>query len=234
MTDQADRLRQLVHQTHAATPTQYAPRSYVVVTGGKGGVGASTVATQLAAALAQAGRRTLLVDADLRQADATKIAGVRPTSQGTLAEILAGQRTASRSAANGHGRLCHTARRLGARSSTRSVAYRADSNPCATESPDGWPRVRVGRPGKRPQSVDCRVLERRQTCAGRDHSRRNGRSRHLRHAQIGNRGRQIAARQTSRQSVRRPGRCQRSSRPDRPGLLPFLGRTSPRGAITAM
>ena len=70
MLDQASELRQLV--MHAAVddapPGDGAPR-LVALAGGKGGVGTTTVATNIAAALARQGQRVVLVDADLQRGD---------------------------------------------------------------------------------------------------------------------------------------------------------------------
>jgi len=89
MRDQADELRQLVRR--AALPAlAAAPAPLVVVGGGKGGVGTTTIAVQLAAALVTQGRRTVLVDADLDRAGATL--GGDPDG-GTLADVLAGRRS---------------------------------------------------------------------------------------------------------------------------------------------
>jgi len=62
--DQADNLRELVRRRF--TPAAPGPSSQLItVVGGKGGLGASTIALNLAVALAAQGRRTVLVEADL-------------------------------------------------------------------------------------------------------------------------------------------------------------------------
>ncbi|HEX4479429.1 MAG TPA: P-loop NTPase [Rudaea sp.] len=65
------------------------PVRVVAVTGGKGGVGKTTVATNLAVALADAGSRTLLLDADLGLANVDVLLGVTPTY--TLADVVDGR-----------------------------------------------------------------------------------------------------------------------------------------------
>src|SRR4026209_1729449 len=67
--DQADDLRQLIRQdaAHATRPAD-APHM-IAVASGKGGVGTTTMAVNLAVALAQLGRRVILVDADFDGAD---------------------------------------------------------------------------------------------------------------------------------------------------------------------
>ena len=54
------------------------PRRAIAVTGGKGGVGKSTIALNLAIAYAQLGARTLIVDTDLGMADLNLLLGVAP------------------------------------------------------------------------------------------------------------------------------------------------------------
>lgn len=66
MHDQANELRNLIRET-AAHPASASPRRArrVVITSGKGGVGKSNLSLNLAIALAQRGRRVVLLDADL-------------------------------------------------------------------------------------------------------------------------------------------------------------------------
>jgi flagellar biosynthesis protein FlhG len=65
-----------------------APR-VIAITGGKGGVGKTTVAINLALALRQAGQRTLLLDTDLGLANVDVMLGLSP--QLTLADVFAGR-----------------------------------------------------------------------------------------------------------------------------------------------
>ncbi|MEZ5486757.1 MAG: MinD/ParA family protein [Steroidobacteraceae bacterium] len=67
------------------------PVQVIAVTGGKGGVGKSTVSINLAAAFAQRGRRTLLLDGDLGLANADVLLGLTPRY--TLAHVIRGERT---------------------------------------------------------------------------------------------------------------------------------------------
>jgi flagellar biosynthesis protein FlhG len=87
MTDQANELRQLVLRSARSGPAvPYNAPCIIVLTSGKGGVGTTTIAVNLAAALARDGRRTVLVDADFKNADATKLCRVDATD--TVAGVL--------------------------------------------------------------------------------------------------------------------------------------------------
>lgn len=89
--DQADALRQLVRQhLKPAAPVGLAPR-LLAVSGGKGGVGASTVAINLAVALARLGNRTVWIDADLNRSGA--VDWRVPPEHGSLVDVLVGRRT---------------------------------------------------------------------------------------------------------------------------------------------
>jgi len=68
-----------------------APVRVIAVTGGKGGVGKTNVSVNLAAALAAAGRRVVLLDGDLGLANVDVFLGLSPRH--TLAHVLAGERT---------------------------------------------------------------------------------------------------------------------------------------------
>ncbi len=67
------------------------PVSVTAVTGGKGGVGKTSVAVNLATALSQRGRRVLLLDGDLGLANADVLLGLSPAY--TLAHVISGERT---------------------------------------------------------------------------------------------------------------------------------------------
>ncbi len=67
------------------------PVQTIAVTGGKGGVGKTTVAVNLATACAQSGKRVLLLDGDLGLANVDVLLGLSP--QYTLAHVLRGEHT---------------------------------------------------------------------------------------------------------------------------------------------
>jgi flagellar biosynthesis protein FlhG len=86
MTDQAATLR--VIQGDRSAKSGAVPRRAIAVTGGKGGVGKSTIALNLAIAYAQQRARTLMVDTDLGMADLNLLLGVAPEK--SLLDALSG------------------------------------------------------------------------------------------------------------------------------------------------
>jgi flagellar biosynthesis protein FlhG len=78
-----------VLDTAPCIDTEAALPPTIVVAGGKGGVGTTTVAINLAAAIAQGGRRTILVDA-APNADAAPILGLEIDRGESLADVLSG------------------------------------------------------------------------------------------------------------------------------------------------
>ncbi len=67
------------------------PVQVIAVTGGKGGVGKTSVSVNLAAALGAAGRRVMLFDGDLGLANVDVFLGLSPRY--TMAHVLAGERS---------------------------------------------------------------------------------------------------------------------------------------------
>jgi flagellar biosynthesis protein FlhG len=67
------------------------PVRVIAVTSGKGGVGKTNVSVNLAAALAQNGKRVMLLDADLGLANVDVMLGLRP--EYNLSHVLSGERT---------------------------------------------------------------------------------------------------------------------------------------------
>lgn len=64
------------------------PVKVIAVTGGKGGVGKTSVSVNLSAALGEAGRRVVLMDADLGLANVDVMLGLR--AQRNISDVLAG------------------------------------------------------------------------------------------------------------------------------------------------
>lgn len=67
------------------------PVQVIAVTGGKGGVGKTSVAVNLATALASVGRRVMLLDGDLGLANVDVFLGLSPRH--TMAHVLSGERS---------------------------------------------------------------------------------------------------------------------------------------------
>lgn len=81
-TDQAAGLRRMVNAQ---------PVRVIAVTGGKGGVGKTNVSVNLAVAMADMGRRTMVLDADLGLANIDIMLGLHPEYD--LSHVLNGERT---------------------------------------------------------------------------------------------------------------------------------------------
>lgn len=91
MRDQAAELRKLVlSASHAATAGHGPAPQLLVLTGGKGGVGTTTLAVNLAVSLADHGARVVLVDADPQRADVTSHCGLG--ADAGFADVLASRR----------------------------------------------------------------------------------------------------------------------------------------------
>jgi len=89
--DQAARLRQLVGAASSPGDLRTASGARLVaVTSGKGGVGKTNVAVNLAICLARRGCRTLLIDVDLGLANADILLDAHPRF--TLAHVISGER----------------------------------------------------------------------------------------------------------------------------------------------
>ena len=92
MIDQANDLRRIVTQS-AQQPQHTATQAVkkVLVVGGKGGVGTTTVAVNLAVAAARQGARTVLIDADPDGPDVQTLCRLR--QRYTISDVLDGRRT---------------------------------------------------------------------------------------------------------------------------------------------
>lgn len=91
MTDQATQLREMMEQLAGPSQAGRSRPRVLAVTSGKGGVGKTNIAVNLAARLASMGRRVLLLDADLGMANADVIANI--TVRANLAHVIAGRRS---------------------------------------------------------------------------------------------------------------------------------------------
>jgi flagellar biosynthesis protein FlhG len=89
--DQADELRHLVRLRAASSAPVGMIVPLVVVAGGKGGVGATTVAVNLALAMARQGRRAVFVDADLDHGGNSRL--TQHSEHGSVLDVLAGRRS---------------------------------------------------------------------------------------------------------------------------------------------
>ncbi len=82
--DQADSLRQLAASGRLGRP----PLQVLAVTSGKGGVGKTNVSANLAVMAAKAGKRVLVIDADLGLANVEVLLGIKPRHH--LGDLLDG------------------------------------------------------------------------------------------------------------------------------------------------
>ncbi|HHH38905.1 MAG TPA: MinD/ParA family protein, partial [Sedimenticola sp.] len=80
MMDQASGLRRMIKPT---------PVRVIAVTGGKGGVGKTNISVNLAVAMADLGRRVMLLDADLGLANIDVVLGLHP--EWDLSHVLNGE-----------------------------------------------------------------------------------------------------------------------------------------------
>jgi flagellar biosynthesis protein FlhG len=88
--DQADELRQLVRASSGLHSAGGPAAPLVVIGGGKGGVGTTTIAVNLAVALARQGRRAVFVDADLDHGGNSQLS--QNSEGGSVIDVLAGRR----------------------------------------------------------------------------------------------------------------------------------------------
>jgi flagellar biosynthesis protein FlhG len=91
MPDQADQLRTLVDTAGPCAREAQDGPAIVVVAGGRAGLGVTTVAANLAAALSRAGRRVLVVEAVEERSALAAAMGVRKTGEYSLADVMAGE-----------------------------------------------------------------------------------------------------------------------------------------------
>lgn len=101
--DQAAELRRLVAQRARTAPARPATARVVAVTSGKGGVGKTNLAVNLAVAAARFGKKVALVDLDLGLANADVVLGV--TARATIAHVLSGRLSVFDALTPAHGLL---------------------------------------------------------------------------------------------------------------------------------
>ncbi len=97
--DQAHRLRLMASEALSPPASGAGQARRLAVAGGKGGVGTSTIALNLAVALARRGQSTLLVDADPDAPDIAAMCGLVPNA--SLAEALDGRAEVGHALAQG-------------------------------------------------------------------------------------------------------------------------------------
>ncbi|MEW6679502.1 MAG: MinD/ParA family protein [bacterium] len=85
--DQAERLRELVKERKRDSV------EIVTVTSGKGGVGKTNISVNLGISFALAGRRVLIIDADLGLSNVNIVAGVVPPPRYNLFHVIKGEKT---------------------------------------------------------------------------------------------------------------------------------------------
>ncbi|MFO0792248.1 MAG: hypothetical protein U0805_22545 [Pirellulales bacterium] len=91
MSDQAEKLRALVSAAESVVECAESAPATVVVSGGSAGVGATTVALNLAAVLVDRGERVLVVEAAEQRRDMRAVAGVRREISYGLLDVLEGK-----------------------------------------------------------------------------------------------------------------------------------------------
>lgn len=101
MSDQAEKLRALIHTAAPVAEAAGGELPMIVVSGGRAGVGTTTVALNLAAVLADRGERVLLVDGAQQRNDVIEPAGVRWDGQHSLFDVLSGKCAASEAIVRG-------------------------------------------------------------------------------------------------------------------------------------
>src|SRR3954470_9681068 len=125
MSDQAEKLRRLTLGASVEPCAEPAPLPMVVVAGARNGVGATTVAVNLAAAIADRGERVLVVDAAESGNELADMAGVARNVEHFVADIVSGKCDARDAMVDGPMGLYVLANRRGA-SSRREREFRRD------------------------------------------------------------------------------------------------------------
>jgi flagellar biosynthesis protein FlhG len=92
MADQAERLRELVRQKQQILSEDSSKCKIITVTSGKGGVGKTNLASNLAISFSILGQRVLIMDADLGLSNVNIIIGLIPPPKYNLSHVISGEK----------------------------------------------------------------------------------------------------------------------------------------------
>src|SRR4051794_6069328 len=140
MSDQAQQLRTLIQTAIVSPKEDIARLPMVVVAGARNGVGATTVAVNLAAAIADRGERVLVVDAAESGNELAEMAGVARNVEHFVSDIMSGKCDARDAIVDGPTGLYLLANRGGV-GSRRGRESRRDSSTGSENSRDGQQRL---------------------------------------------------------------------------------------------
>ncbi|MDI6703095.1 MAG: MinD/ParA family protein [bacterium] len=100
MSDQAERLRELAEKNNSNSPCKV-----IAITSGKGGVGKTNLAANLAISFSKIRKKVLVMDADLGLANVNVILGLIPPPRYNLYHVITGQKTLSEIVSEGPGEI---------------------------------------------------------------------------------------------------------------------------------
>lgn len=92
MADQAEKLRELVRQKQQIAVHDAVKCKIITVTSGKGGVGKTNLASNLAISFSMMGQRVLIMDADLGLSNVNIIMGIIPPPKYNLSHVISGEK----------------------------------------------------------------------------------------------------------------------------------------------